>query len=472
MSKYQSIPRTFRPQRFKDVYEQDTIIQILKNAISMDRCAHAYLFCGSRGSGKTTLARLFAKALNCKNLLEDVEPCNQCSSCLEITSSSSLDVLEIDGASNRGIDDVRQLSENTIYAPSSSKYKIYIIDEVHMLTKEAFNALLKTLEEPPKNVKFFFATTEPHKVLPTIISRCQRFDLKRISLESLAKKLRFIAKKLNVEIEEEALLAICDSADGSLRDAESLFDQILCLNTSHITYDHIANLLGILPHTTFIQLDEAIAKYDLSFAFSLTQKLYEEGKDFSLFLNKLIEHFQQLLKLKLGLSDFDNLSKKDLEQLKTSSKHFSKDKCLDICDYLLSQLELFRQTPLKKAHIELILLHLIRTSKALSVAEMSSTLLTLKNTLPKEDSKNFKEEIIEKVEDKPIEEENKSIPLQKLTEEEIKAVPLQKPIEENSQEPETQPPVQETVRAKHTQNHETLLRFVGVEFNGIVKKPS
>ena len=315
------------------------------------------------------MARLFAKALNCTARHEDFEPCNTCSSCLEITSSSSLDVLEIDGASNRGIDDIRQLSENTIYAPSSSKYKIYIIDEVHMLTKEAFNALLKTLEEPPENVKFFFATTEPHKVLPTIVSRCQRFDLKRISIESMVSKLHHITKELDLNIDEEALFALCDCADGSLRDAESLLDQALCLNKSHITYDHISNLLGLSSKEMFFKLDEAITSYDLSYAFTLTQKLYTEGKDFSLFLQKLIEHFQHIIKIKLGIEDFENLPIKDIEMLKASAKQFSKEKCLDACDYLLEQLELFRQTPLKKAHIELILLHLIRSSKTLSLGE-------------------------------------------------------------------------------------------------------
>ena len=185
MDNYQIISRKYRPQNFHDVVGQNPIIQTLINALKKGRLAQAYLFCGSRGTGKTTLARILAKALNCKNLREDYEPCNTCTSCMEIASSRSLDVMEIDGASNRGIDDIRKLNETVGYAASSGKYKIYIIDEVHMLTKEAFNALLKTLEEPPKNTKFFFATTEPHKVLPTIMSRCQRFDLRRISLVAI-----------------------------------------------------------------------------------------------------------------------------------------------------------------------------------------------------------------------------------------------------------------------------------------------
>ena len=190
MENYQVLARKYRPQKFSEVVGQDPIVTTLKNAIKNKRLAHAYLFCGSRGTGKTTLARVFAKALNCHQPLPDGEPCNQCTSCKEITSGSSLDVLEIDGASHRGIDDVRQINETVGYAASGGGYKIYIIDEVHMLTKEAFNALLKTLEEPPARVMFFFATTEPHKVLPTILSRCQRFNLNRISSEKIVEKLR------------------------------------------------------------------------------------------------------------------------------------------------------------------------------------------------------------------------------------------------------------------------------------------
>src|SRR3989344_5068218 len=232
--KYQVIARKYRPQSFSDVVGQGPAVTTLKNAIRFDKVAHAYLFCGSRGVGKTTLARLFAKALNCSSPTSDLEPCNECPSCVEITSGQSLDVIEIDGASNRGIDDIRQINETVGYAPALGKYKIYIIDEVHMLKKEAFNALLKTLEEPPEKAKFFFATSEPHKGLPTIISRCQRFDLARIQPSLIASKLGSIARDLNRDVEPAALHLIASFAEGSLRDAESLFDQILCFAQNQI----------------------------------------------------------------------------------------------------------------------------------------------------------------------------------------------------------------------------------------------
>src|SRR5216110_377272 len=217
---YQVIARKYRPQRFRDVVGQEHVTQTLSNAIQQNRIAHAYLFCGPRGTGKTTIARLFAKCLTCaggpKVDFDDNAP-----RCQEIAEGRSLDVLEIDGASNRGIDEIRELRETANYAPASSKFKIYIVDEVHMLTKEAFNALLKTLEEPPAHVKFMFATTEPEKVLPTILSRCQRFDLRRIPVALIVKHLGDIAALEKVEIDQAALEAIARGAEGGMRDAES-----------------------------------------------------------------------------------------------------------------------------------------------------------------------------------------------------------------------------------------------------------
>ncbi len=248
---YQIISRQYRPSTFAQIVGQDPIVETLKNALRKKKIANAYLFCGGRGSGKTTLARVLAKALNCTALTAEAEPCNGCPSCLELQAGRSLDVLEIDGASNRGIDDIRNLNETVGYAPATGKYKIYIIDEVHMLTKEAFNALLKTLEEPPAHVKFFFATTEPHKVLSTIVSRCQRFDLKAIASEAICKKLKTITDDLGIECEEALFSLIADRAEGSLRDAESLLDQAICWASGPITADGFSAALGIPPRSVF-----------------------------------------------------------------------------------------------------------------------------------------------------------------------------------------------------------------------------
>src|SRR5271154_5864476 len=226
---YQVIARKYRPQRFSDVVGQEHVTQTLSNAITQQRIAHAYLFVGPRGTGKTTIARIFAKCLNCTNGPK-VEFSDDDPRCQEITEGRSLDVLEIDGASNNGVEQVRELRDTVRYAPARGKFKIYIIDEVHMLTTQAFNALLKTLEEPPAHVKFIFATTEPQKVLPTILSRCQRFDLRRIPANLIVKHLKEIAKKEKVAVDDEALAAIARGAEGGLRDAESTLDQLIALD--------------------------------------------------------------------------------------------------------------------------------------------------------------------------------------------------------------------------------------------------
>src|SRR2546423_15395450 len=254
---YQVIARKYRPQRFADVVGQEHVTQTLANAIQQHRIAHAYLFCGPRGTGKTTIARIFAKCLNCAGgpnvNFDDVDP-----RCQEITEGRSLDVLEIDGASNRGIDEIRELRETAKYAPSSSKFKIYIIDEVHMLTKEAFNALLKTLEEPPAHVKFMFATTEPEKVLPTILSRCQRFDLRRIPVALIVKHLGEIARLEKVEINEAALHAIARGADGGMRDAESALDQLISFCGASIVEEDVLSMFGLTAQRQILSLARAL----------------------------------------------------------------------------------------------------------------------------------------------------------------------------------------------------------------------
>lgn len=369
MSEYQVLARKYRPQTFREVLGQDAIVTTLKNAIKHGRLAHAYLFCGSRGTGKTTLARVFAKSLNCQAPSSDFEPCNQCASCREITSGNSLDVLEIDGASHRGIDDIRQINDNVGYATSSGKYKIYIIDEVHMLTKEAFNALLKTLEEPPPKVKFFFATTEPHKVLPTILSRCQRFNLNRIANESIADKLRSIAKDLNVSIHEDAIRLLAARADGGLRDAESLLDQIIAFHEGEITSATIAEVLGIMPKEQLFELDLAGKANNLAFAFELAHQIFTQGKDITHFVENLTEHFRNILMVKLAgrNAPFLTLSETEREKYDTSAKLYSQEQCLTILDFLIEAQNQIRFLPTARIPLEALLMRIIRTHQRVPV---------------------------------------------------------------------------------------------------------
>ncbi len=420
---YQNISRKYRPQTFESIVGQDAIVTTLKNAVKLGKIAPAYLFCGSRGTGKTTLARLFAKTLNCKELGENQEPCNRCSSCQDITLGKSLDVFEIDGASNRGIDDIRQINETVGYA-SQSRFKIYIIDEVHMLTKEAFNALLKTLEEPPPSVKFFFATTEPHKVLSTITSRCQRFDLHRLSAEQIVQKLQQIATDLGATVEKEAFHLIAYMAEGGLRDAESLLDQLLCYTDGPLTYDETAQILGISPRSLYFRLDRAIESYNLSFAFELSQEIFSSGKDLSLFLDGLIEHYRTILLLKFQLPSSIYLQEKDLKEYAHAATFYTQEHCLYILDYLMQWYKEISRTPFKRVTLEMILLHLIRSQKRVSLPLLVRRLEELENGTP---------------------------------------TPSPPPKIET-------PPVENTPPVHKQSRYDTLMRFAAVELEGIIKK--
>lgn len=385
-SDYQVIARKFRPQTFKDVMGQEAIVTTLKNAIKFNRLAQAYLFCGSRGTGKTTLARLFAKALNCQQLTTELEPCNQCASCREITSGSSLDVLEIDGASHRGIEDIRQINETVGYTAASGQYKIYIIDEVHMLTKEAFNALLKTLEEPPPKVKFFFATTEPFKVLPTILSRCQRFNLNRIPLTQIVVKLRHIAHQLQVEVEEDALRLVAQRAEGGLRDAESLFDQILAFQEGPVTVASVTSILGLMPRDVYFAIDQAGKKGEFARAFEITQRVFSEGKDLTYFLEGLIDHLRHILLFKLSgrQSPLLTLTESEKDQYEQTALLYTQEQCLDLIEYLLEAQGQLRLSSFGKISLEAILLHVMRSHFRLPIEQLVRRLSELEQAIDKQ----------------------------------------------------------------------------------------
>ncbi|NOZ62830.1 MAG: DNA polymerase III subunit gamma/tau [Calditrichaeota bacterium] len=294
---YLVLARKWRPQTFDDVVNQKHVVLTLKNALREKRLANAYLFTGPRGIGKTTVARILAKAVNCDQGISE-NPCNQCDSCVEITEGRSLTVFEIDGASNTGVDDVRRLQEQLSYTTTKDKYKIYIIDEVHMLSKSAFNALLKTLEEPPKNVMFIFATTEPHKLPATIISRCQRFDFKRISMKEIVERLKYICQQEKIEIEDEALFLIAKKAEGGMRDSQSLLDQAISFCGNKITMSAIVDLLGVIDWELFFQFTDAILKQDISAGLNLVEKVFFNGYGLGEFLNGLAEHFRNILLVK------------------------------------------------------------------------------------------------------------------------------------------------------------------------------
>lgn len=368
-NKYQVVARKYRPKNFGEILGQDAIVATLKNAIKQKRLAHAYLFCGSRGTGKTTLARVMAKALNCLHPTDDGEPCSVCTFCKEIASGGSMDVLEIDGASHRGIDDIRQINETVGYAASSGRYKIYIIDEVHMLTKEAFNALLKTLEEPPEKVVFIFATTEPHKVLPTILSRCQRFNLNRIPLPLIMEKLSGVAKDLGVTIDEEALRLLATRAEGGLRDAESLLDQVIAFQEGQITAEDVASILGIMPREIYFQLDKAGKGGDLAIAFEIAHQVFSEGKDILHFIEGLTEHFRHLLYVKLSNKDTALMVMSDEEREKylLSASLYTQEQCLTILDYLIEAQNTMRHTLSSRFALEAILLYILKVHQRVPI---------------------------------------------------------------------------------------------------------
>lgn len=291
---YIALYRKWRPLVFEDVVEQEHVVKTLRNSVVTGRIAHAYLFCGTRGTGKTTMAKIFSRAINCLQP-KNGDPCNECEICKGILSQSILDVVEIDAASNNSVDNVREIRDEVIYAPSQARHKVYIIDEVHMLSTGAFNALLKTLEEPPGHVVFILATTEPHKLPATILSRCQRFDFRRISVESMMDRLDNIACSGGVTVQRDALRLIARLADGALRDAISILDQCMGLGSSEVSYNDVLNVVGIVNDVFIAQVVDALSSKNIGRILELVEQLVMNGKDITQFVSDLVYYFRNLL---------------------------------------------------------------------------------------------------------------------------------------------------------------------------------
>ena len=365
---YQVIARKYRPQRFADVVGQEHVTRTLTNAIEQKRIAHAYLFCGPRGTGKTTIARIFAKCLNCeggpKINFSDKDP-----RCIEIAEGRSLDVLEIDGASNNGVEQVRELRETCKYAPANSPFKIYIIDEVHMLSTAAFNALLKTLEEPPAHVKFMFATTDPEKVLPTILSRCQRFDLRRIPSALIVKQLAHIARQEKVKIDEPALYAIARGADGGMRDAESTLDQLISFCGDKIEESDVLSVFGLAAQGQILGLSRAVLAGDIQNALGLLNELAQNGKDLGRLLADLLSHFRNLLLFQVSRGDSNLLeaSETEITALKEQSAAANTESLIRILEVLTDAELRLRDAASKKILLEVALLKAIEARSAVSL---------------------------------------------------------------------------------------------------------
>ena len=365
---YQVIARKYRPQRFDDVVGQEHVTQTLSHAIEQKRIAHAYIFCGPRGTGKTTIARIFAKCLNCtdgpKVAFDDGDP-----RCQEITEGRALDVMEIDGASNNGVEQVRELRETCKYAPASSRFKIYIIDEVHMLSTAAFNALLKTLEEPPEHVKFLFATTDPEKVLPTILSRCQRFDLRRIPAALIAKHLAHIAKLEKVKIDDTALYAIARGAEGAMRDAESTLDQLISFCGNKIEEPDVLSMFGLAAQGQLLELSDAVLAGEVESALRKLNELSNNGKDLGRLLSDLLNHFRNLLIFQVSRGDLTMLEVSEAEAaaLAEQSKATDADTVTRILEVLGDAEMRLRDATSKKIMIEVALLKAIQARSATSV---------------------------------------------------------------------------------------------------------
>jgi DNA polymerase-3 subunit gamma/tau len=402
---YLVLARKWRPQNFDDIVGQEPITRTLRNAIRARRIAHAYLFTGIRGVGKTTAARVLAKALNCEKGPTS-DPCNQCTHCQEITAGNCIDVLEIDGASNRGIDEIRQIIENVRYQPAQCRFKIYVIDEVHQITRDAFNALLKTLEEPPPSVKFILATTEPHRLPETILSRCQRYDFRRISLREIVRRLGEICKREGLKITDGALVLVAREADGSMRDAQSLLEQVLACaqlggdsrHETAVDEELLREILGLAERKILYDLSQAVILGNAGDCIELIAKVVAEGRDLCRLSRDLVEHFRNLLVVRLieerGQQTADrslqssvserllDLPDQETEELRTQVADLSNETLLDYFDFMAAGDEDVTRSGNPRFALETVLVRLATLPKTLPIAQLLERLEKLEKKLP------------------------------------------------------------------------------------------
>lgn len=373
--------RKWRPQVFEDLVGQEHISTTLKNAIGTNRLSHAYLFAGPRGVGKTTTARILAKAVNCLHP-KDFNPDNECEICKEITEGRSMDVLEIDGASNRGIEEIRNLRESVKYVPSKNRYKVYVIDEVHMLTKEAFNALLKTLEEPPPQVLFIFATTEVHKLPATILSRCQRFDFRRIGIEEIMQHLRVIAKTEKIKIEDDALLLIAKKGDGSMRDSQSIFDQIVSFCGNVINAQKIIEALNLVDQEIFFQTTDLIKNKDANGGITLVEEIMSRGYDIKEFLSGLNEHLRNILiTLTTNSTKLIETSEVYKKRYESNAAHFTETDLLRLIKTVTETENSIKWSQQPRFKLEVALIQMIKMEKSVQIGELLTQIDELKKKL-------------------------------------------------------------------------------------------
>jgi DNA polymerase-3 subunit gamma/tau len=380
---YLVLARKWRPQSFAQIIGQPHVSQTLQNAIEAQRVAHAYLFTGARGVGKTSVARILAKALNCEQGLSS-HPCNACSNCREITQGNAVDVLEIDGASNRGIDSIRELRETIRYRPAKSRYKIYIIDEVHMLTAEAFNALLKTLEEPPEHIVFIFATTEPHKIPATILSRCQRFDFRRIATSQIVTHLETIAREEQLQLPESVLYSIAREAEGSMRDAQSLLEQVLAFSVEGQVDVEVLDLLGVIDRQSVQRVGRAILQGDVGVCLTVVANLYQRGIDIKRFCHQLCEHFRNLTFLSLegdGAAAYMDLPAEEVKTLQQDLHQTSAETLQLYFQMILRGEEDIRRSSLPRVALEMLLLRLTQLPRLESLQSIMGQLGILEKRL-------------------------------------------------------------------------------------------